>query len=250
MLVRSNLQGRYRAAVEAADQGFKLGEKLIWKDFSFNPAADSIWYKTNFHKFNFELLDGYSKRKAWTIAWVDNTANLENAKQVIAKFVGEFGFIPNDPELLIKTDWGKALLEALKTEQHDFQAWHVETVFKTNAQTAYIDGKWAEYTEQAADGWIESLTYLALRNARPGHRALHKTTKTINDPFWKRFLPPIDYNCRCTVVANYLGSTRKVTTGIPKDPETGKTVQPGQGFGSKGYSIGDFKTERLIWLTQ
>jgi SPP1 gp7 family putative phage head morphogenesis protein len=245
LLVDSNLQGRYRAAAGAAEKGFRVGKDIIWKDFSSDIAAEFIWKKTNFHKFNFELLSGAAKRQAWTIAWVEHETSLELAKSVLTRFIAENGHIPNDPDLLIRTDWGKALLKALKKEKHNFEAWHLETIFKTNAQTAYIDGKFAEYKEQAADGWIESLTYLSLKTARPGHLALNNTTKRIDDPFWDKYLPPIDYNCRCTVVANYRGSGRKITIGIPIDPETGNTVIPGPGFGARGYAIGDFPAERM-----
>ena len=247
LLVKNNLQGRYRSAAEAAEHGFKVVEDVIWKDFSSNVNSRFIWQKTNFHKFDFELLDGLAKRQAWTIAWVENETSLDLAKDVMTRFIRENGHIPNDPELLIRTDWGKALLKALQKEKHDFEAWHLETVFKTNAQTAYIDGKMAEYKAQAADGWIESLTHLTVRDGgvRPSHRVLHGLTKRIDDPYWDTYLPPLDYNCRCSIRANYRGSRRSITQGIPKDPETGNTVTPGAGFGSSGYSIGNFPAERM-----
>lgn len=249
LLVRSNLQGRFRSAAEAAEHGFRVSEDIIWKDFSSNINSKFIWSKTNFHKFDFELLEGAAKRKAWTVAWVDHESSLDLAKNVLTRFISENGHIPNDPELLVNTEWGKALLEALKDEKHNFEAWHIETVFKTNAQTAYIDGKFAEYLAQAADGWIESLTHLTVRDGgvRPSHRVLHGLTKPIDDPYWERFRPPLDYNCRCTVVANYRGSRRQITPGIPNDPETGNPVTPGQGFGSAGYTIGNFPAERMIF---
>lgn len=247
LLVRSNLQGRYRAGLDAAGHGFRIVENTIWKDFSNNIASQFIWNKTNFHKFEFELLSGVAKREAWTIAWVEHQTSLDLAKKVLTRFVGEFGHIPDDPELLVKTDWGKALLEALKDEKHDFEAWHIETVFKTNAQTAYIDGKWAEYTNQSADGWIENISHLTVRDGKesPGHRALHNLTKRIDDPYWYTHKPPLRYNCRCDIVANYRGTGRKNTPGIPIDPETGQPVKPAPGFGSDGYSIGNFPAERM-----
>lgn len=248
LLIESNLTGRNRVGRDALGKGFRVGEEIIWKDFEgkYDPISKFIRDKVNFHKFNFEMLSGPAKRQAWTIAWVENQANLDRAKDVIEEFVREFGHIPNDPDLLVQTEWGKKLLKALKTEQHTFEAWHLETVFKTNAATAYVDGKMTEYQAQAREGWIESLTYLSVRaaNTRPGHAALHGTTKRIDDFFWTIYLPPIDYNCNCDVRANYLGSTRRITPGIPIDPETGIPVVPGPGFGRSGFKIGDFAFTR------
>lgn len=37
-------------------------------------------------------------------------------------------------------------------------------------------------------------------NVRESHRALEYTTLPVDDPFWDKYMPPIDWNCHCMVV--------------------------------------------------
>ena len=83
---------------------------------------------------------------------------------------------------------------------------HIETVYRTNVQAAFRDGR-----ETLADNPIVTATfpyqeYLPIGDARtrPEHWALGKLgldgtgIYRRDDPFWNRFTPPIDFNCRCS----------------------------------------------------
>lgn len=66
-----------------------------------------------------------------------------------------------------------------------------------------------------------NLEYISVRDGRTreSHKKLHGTIRPISDAFWQRFLPPIDWGCRCTI-----RPTDKPVTDIPSDiPE----VPPG-----------------------
>lgn len=59
--------------------------------------------------------------------------------------------------------------------------------------------KWQDF-EQNADEYNLQYRTAGDDKVRADHQALNGTTLPIDDPFWNSFLPPLDWNCRCTVV--------------------------------------------------
>lgn len=84
---------------------------------------------------------------------------------------------------------------------------HVETVFRTNIQAAYRDGREALLSDPVVAEAFPYQAYWATHDARTRatHRALEKLGLSgtniyrRDDPVWDRFTPPWDYNCRCAV---------------------------------------------------
>lgn len=76
----------------------------------------------------------------------------------------------------------------------------LQTIFRTNMQTAYAAGSWAQIQETKADA--PYLMYDAVNDnrTRPQHRAWDGTVLPVDDEFWVTHYPPNGYNCRCTVV--------------------------------------------------
>ncbi|MBQ9254999.1 MAG: minor capsid protein [Bacteroidales bacterium] len=66
-------------------------------------------------------------------------------------------------------------------------------------QSCQMAVKWNEY---AKDGDNYYLQYRTANDGkvRPAHQALNKTTLPFSDKFWNNYYPPLDWNCRCTVV--------------------------------------------------
>lgn len=77
----------------------------------------------------------------------------------------------------------------------------LQTVYRTNMQSAFMAGRWQELQETKA--WMPYLQYTAVMDSRTraAHRALHGQVYHIDDPFWDAFYPPNGFNCRCTVTA-------------------------------------------------
>ncbi|MDO4693056.1 MAG: phage minor head protein [Eikenella sp.] len=77
----------------------------------------------------------------------------------------------------------------------------LETVYRTNMQSAFMAGRWQELQDNKAH--MPYLQYTAVMDSRtrPRHRALHGLVYHIDDAFWDAFYPPNGYNCRCTVTA-------------------------------------------------
>jgi SPP1 gp7 family putative phage head morphogenesis protein len=78
---------------------------------------------------------------------------------------------------------------------------HLETVFRTNMQTAYGVGR-RNHLEQVKDV-LPWWTYHAVGDdrTRPTHEALTGITLPADNEFWSTHFPPWGFNCRCSVTA-------------------------------------------------
>lgn len=109
---------------------------------------------------------------------------------------------------------------------------HLENVYRTNTQAAFRDGREAILRNPVVDAMFPYQEYIAIHDGRT--RRNHKQLETLgldgtavyrrDDPFWDKFTPPIDYNCRCGVnVLTVEAAARKgvreaevwLKTGIP-----------------------------------
>lgn len=133
----------------------------------------------------------------------------------------------------------------------------LDTIFRTNMQSAYMAGRFATQLENVDDRPYWEYVAVMDNRTRPAHRVLNGRVYRYDDPFWRTFYPPNGYRCRCRVrtrsqadmerldlprstsdgriaevdqVINRDGETRP--TVAFKDPVTGKnfTADPGFGF--------------------
>lgn len=78
---------------------------------------------------------------------------------------------------------------------------HLETVFRTNTQAAYMAGRYKAMVENSdrRPNWM----YVAVldNRTRPRHRSLNGRVFRWDDPAWSALYPPNGYNCRCRVRA-------------------------------------------------
>ena len=75
----------------------------------------------------------------------------------------------------------------------------LESEYNFAEASAQMAVKWKEWQE---DGDRYDLQYRTAGddNVSKEHAALNKITLPPSDPFWKYYLPPNDWNCRCDVV--------------------------------------------------
>lgn len=130
----------------------------------------------------FERLSAAERLRAFTAAHVHAADQLELVYQACLAAIAE----------------GQTLQQFVAaTENILASPWHRETVFRTNVLSAYGRGHW----EQAQQ--VKELRPYARYSAvmdgrtRPTHAALHGLVYPLDHPFWKRYWPPWDYNCRC-----------------------------------------------------
>ena len=129
-------------------------------------------------------------------------------------------------------------------------------VFRQHMNTAFNQGK-LDYA-RANSTLVPYLRYNAIQDnaVRDSHAALDGLTRPTNDPIWDMFTPPIDFNCRCILVAlsreeAELGGTRvNQNEGAPDGtgltpPALAETITtanpPGNGFAfNRREQVGNF----------
>lgn len=124
------------------------------------------------------------------------SAELEVTKRVqgaIAKAIKTGGTVGSTEKELM------ALVRRVGVETEPWQRWYAETVFRTNAATAYSAGRFRQMAEPAVAFAIGALRYTAVGDVdtRPNHAAADGLIASPDDPVWHRCAPPLGYNCRC-----------------------------------------------------
>nr|WP_164905190.1 DUF935 family protein [Aequorivita sp. H23M31] len=69
---------------------------------------------------------------------------------------------------------------------------------------------------------------------REAHQDLHGIIKPIDDAFWAKYFPPLDWRCRCDAVPTAAGPKGKVPEGMPEPNFKGNVALDGEIFTKKG----------------
>lgn len=93
--------------------------------------------------------------------------------------------------------------------------WRLETIFRTNMQSAYAAGQWQEIDAQAE--LAPFLMYDAVDDfrTREQHRLWDRKVLPVSSSWWKSHYPPNGWNCRCGVIQ--LDATEVKRLGLQVD---------------------------------
>ncbi len=144
--------------------------------------------------------------------------------------------------------------------------YRLDTIFRTNVQSAYAAGRWQQQMRNVADRPYFEYNAVMDNRTRPTHAALNGRVFRWDDPIWQSIYPPNGYRCRCWVRAlnaaqldsHPLGletsAGRLITVQQPyglqgemrpvtayRDPKTGQLLTPDAGFHlnpGQGYLAG------------
>jgi len=124
-----------------------------------------------------------------------------------------------------------------------FSPTRLETIFRTNLQSAYQAGRYAQMRRVAQDRPYWRYTAVNDSRTRPTHRGMHGLVYPTDHPFWDTYYPPNGYRCRCSVQSLSADQVKargyEIGTDIPemvtyKDPTTGfpteTPLHPDRGF--------------------
>jgi SPP1 gp7 family putative phage head morphogenesis protein len=119
-------------------------------------------------------------------------------------------------------EWQKAA----EAKSWELPAGRLETVFRTNVQTAYSAGHWTAFQENKARRPF--LMWSAINDARvrPTHLAMDGHIAPVDAPIWQVWHPPAGYNCRCSQISLTEAQARARGYGRQAAP----TVMPDKGF--------------------
>lgn len=121
-------------------------------------------------------------------------------------------------------DWQRQALE----RDWELPRGHIETVFRTNIQTAYSAGHWRSFREHQAR--LPYLMWSAINDSRvrPTHLEMDGHIAPVGDPIWDVWHPPAGYNCRCEQIALTAAQAEARGYGRQRRP----AAQPDPGFGN------------------
>lgn len=161
-------------------------------------AAKSLAEKNVMSRAQFDALDSAARQKAFTVAHVESLDTLDKIRQALEDTVVDGVDLETFREKVMKeVETGTFLSD-----------WHLETVFRTNIQTAFSDGQMTVLQHPFVRSGFPYAAYYCIRDDRV--RANHKELETlgiegtniyrIDDPVFIMFRPPWDYCDRCSWV--------------------------------------------------
>lgn len=199
--------------------------------------------------------------KAFTVAKVTTLDILQDIRDAVTAALKEGTTFKEFADVLIPTLqskgwWGKQEADG-KTVQLG-SPWRLETIFRTNIQSAFQVGHYRDMTSQEVKKARPFWEYVAVLDSRtrPKHAKWDGTILPHDDKWWDTHYPPNGWNCRCTV--RTLSQRQMDRKGLSvskrpnlnnkdwKNPDTGKVekvpdgIDPGFAFnpGKKDFKPG------------
>ena len=99
----------------------------------------------------------------------------------------------------------------------------LRTIYDTNMQSAFAAGRYKAMLAGAETRPYWEWRHITIRNPRKQHLALDGQIFRYDDPFWSVAYPPVEWGCKCRVIAR---SAREVE---------GKEILSGEGYESDIY---------------
>ncbi len=147
-----------------------------------------VWASENVHAFTVSRVTAMDVlediRKSVEKAVVEGTP-LEQFKSELSETLSKKGWFS------IKGEKGGRLLSP----------WRLETIYRTNLQSAYQAGRFTQMLETADLRPYWMYDAVCDLRTRPLHASLHRKVYRFDHPFWNTWYPPNGFNCRCTVRA-------------------------------------------------
>ena len=179
--------------------------------FDVAPAQAMAYFAAKKLKPTFsyaEMLD-YEHDKAFTVAKMMNTDMLAQVRasldSALANGTPYKEWADSITPILQSGGWWgrKEVLDPLTGQPIVAQLgspWRLETIFRTNMQSAYAAGAWQEIEAQAEIAPF--LMYDAVDDfrTRPLHAKWDRTVLPVKHTWWSSHYPPNGYNCRCGVI--------------------------------------------------
>ena len=180
-----------------------------------------------------------SKGIAITWNWKEQLAAIENHCFTVAKVANADVLQMFSDELQSALDNGtpyqefkKNITEVLDkkgySKRSDGSAFRLDTIYRTNLQTAFMAGRYNLQKETADMFPIWQYVAVMDSRTRPAHAALNGTALRADDPFWETCSCPNGYNCRCRTKAmdEETAAKRGITVQDGKDVD----FKPDEGF--------------------
>lgn len=160
--------------------------------FDPKPPEEALaWWqnKVPVSKDEFENMTAEARARAFTVSGLHKLDQVS----LVHKAIGD-AMAAGRPMEEFKREMGKKLDGKLSS-------YRLETVYRTNVQSAYHAGRYSQMMQVSEN--MPWWRYVSVDDSRtrPSHKALHGLVRRYDDPFWDAFYPPNGFRCRCTVQA-------------------------------------------------
>jgi SPP1 gp7 family putative phage head morphogenesis protein len=220
-LVMVELAGRAAVLAEAGEATETLADGSAPPNPAHFEDAVKAWRRrVPIADEDFRKLDSAAKRRAFTVAGVADLDLVSQVWEAIDAAVAE-GTTYAD----FKAKVGAALEAAWGGDAPA----RLETIYRTNVQTAYSAGRYVTLTDPAILKRRPYWKFSAVNDSRtsPICAPIGGTVLPASDPFWLTHQPPLHHRCRSAVIA--LTADQAETAGIAAEaPE----AEPAEGFGA------------------
>jgi len=200
-------------------------------------ALDFWRDKTKLGPAEFRRLTAAAKVKAFAVTGIAKGAELDTVYNALFKAM-EKGttfeqFKAECGDIFTRRGWtGK-------------RAWRVDSIFRTNIQTAYNVGRYTQLAEMTDTFPFWKYSAVNDSRTRPTHLAMNGKVFPANHPFWDQWYPPNGFRCRCSVIPLTASQVKKrglkVESDVPEmiepiDPVTGNTMPAMQLLPDPGFA--------------
>lgn len=227
-LAKSDEQEIARAALIVQEGG---GRALIVKPFG--EAIKAFKSRVPVTRESWDRMVDKERRRAFTVANLARNDFVQVAQEVMTRAMEE-SWEKEDFTDALEQRFVEAGLSPLNPS-------HAETVFRTNINTAYADGRMGCFTQpavmRARPFWEWSS--IVDKTTRPSHADMHGVAMAASDPAWQLIAPPAGFNCRCTIAPIREEQAQEVVTG--DDPRV--RALPDDGWTSSGAPLGLFELD-------
>lgn len=113
--------------------------------------------------------------------------------------------------------------------REDGSAWRLETIYRTNMQSAYMAGRYHQMVDVADSfPYWEMISIIDIKTSDTC-KGINGIIRPANDEFWKTNYPPRHYRCRSRV-RNLSDALMKQRNSSVTDPATVQGIKPAEGF--------------------
>ncbi len=181
-------------------------------------------------------------KRAFTVAQVARLDVLQDIRDEIKNAIasGETAktFRKNlEPLLKAKGWWGKQMMTDAAGNTREVQLgspYRLNNIYRTNLQTSYMAGRYKTQSENVDIQPYWQFVAVMDSRTRPSHAALNGKIFRADDPFWDTHYPPLDWGCRCNVVALTAAQVKRL--GLVVESSAGQMVTETVTVGDKSLS--------------
>lgn len=181
--------------------------------------AGEFWAdKVRLSPGQFGQLSSEARLRAFAVSGIAKGAELETVFNALQKSINEgisYGDFRKDCRAIFeKRGWtGK-------------RAWRMDNIFRTNIQTAYNVGRYAQMKAVAKSRPYWKYSAVNDSRTRPVHAALDGRIFPADHEFWDTWMPPNGYMCRCSVVTLSERQVRDRGLKVEKEDPTNGLIEP------------------------